>query len=100
MAITSSTISRTKKNQAFWKPVSDTGPSRGNFMTSHTMRQTMVVHEAPCRSARHQVAALGELDVQAAQVGLQPGVLHGDQVRGLIGLVEVRVPHARRRGEG
>jgi len=32
-------------------------------------------------SASNKIAAPGELDVETAQVGLQPGVLDGDQVR-------------------
>ena len=69
-------------------------------MFSHTIRQTSTVHGPLARSARYQIPALGELDVQAAQMGLQPGVLDGNQVGGLIGLAEVRVPHARGRREG
>src|ERR1700739_3995479 len=48
---------------------------------------------------RRSVAAVGESDVEAAQVGLQPGVLDGDQMRGGAGFVEVRVPHPRWRDE-
>jgi hypothetical protein len=40
-------------------------------------------------SASDKIAALGEFDVETAQVGLQSGVLDGDQVRRGIGLVEV-----------
>src|ERR1700742_837618 len=54
---------------------------------------------ADARATRDEVAALGELDVEAAQVGLQTRVLDGDQVGGLVGLVDMGVPHARRRGE-
>jgi hypothetical protein len=43
--------------------------------------------------------AVGEPDVQASQVGLQPGILHGNEVRGCARLVEVGVPHARRGDE-
>jgi hypothetical protein len=50
-------------------------------MFSHTIRETSTVHGPLSRSAGRQVAALSEFDVEAAQVGLQSGVLDGDQVR-------------------
>jgi hypothetical protein len=51
---------------------------------------------ARAASAGAEVAAVGEADVEAAQVGLQPGVLDGNQVCWCTGFVEVRVPHAWR----
>jgi hypothetical protein len=38
-------------------------------MFSHTIRQTSTMHGPPSRSADLLVAAPGELDVEAAQVG-------------------------------
>jgi hypothetical protein len=50
---------------------------------------------------RHfQLPAGGEADVEAAQVGLQAGVLDRDEVGGSAGLVVVGVPHAGRGDEG
>ena len=51
-------------------------------------------------SAGDEVPALGELNVETAQIGLQPRVLNWDEMRGLVSLVEVRVPHSRGGGEG
>src|SRR5208337_4928703 len=44
-------------------------------------------------------AAGGEADVEAAEVGLQAGVLDGDEVGGGAGVVVVGVPHAGRGDE-